>query len=54
MFTLLYLTRLFLQGIDKYVVEDVEEARQRKEDFPRPLNIIEGPLMSVRISFMTM
>jgi len=44
------LTRLFIQGIDKYVVEDVEEARQWKEEFPRPLHIIEGPLMSVRLN----
>eukprot|EP00111_Clytia_hemisphaerica_P005108 TCONS_00014711-protein len=35
-----------IKGIDKYVTNDVEEARQMKEDFPRPLNIIEGPLMS--------
>ena len=30
------------QGIDQYVDEDTEEARQK---FPSPLNIIEGPLM---------
>ncbi|GAB4462132.1 MAG: methionine synthase [Armatimonadaceae bacterium] len=31
-----------LKGIDTYVVEDVEEARQT---YPTPLSIIEGPLM---------
>lgn len=36
----------FFQGIEKYVVEDTEEARQNKERYPRPLNIIEGPLMN--------
>jgi hypothetical protein len=36
-----------LQGVDKFVVEDTEEARQNKERYPRPLNIIEGPLMTV-------
>lgn len=30
------------QGIDQYVEQDTEEARQK---FPSPLNIIEGPLM---------
>lgn len=35
-----------IKGIDKYAVVDVEEARQLKDKFPRPLNIIEGPLMS--------
>ncbi len=34
-----------VQGIDKYIVEDTEEARLNKEKYPRPLNIIEGPLM---------
>ena len=32
-----------VKGIDKYIVEDVEEARQH---YPRPLNVIEGPLMN--------
>lgn len=32
-------------GIDQHVNEDVEEARQNKSKYPRPLNIIEGPLM---------
>ena len=31
-----------LQGIDKYIIEDVEEARMM---FAHPLNLIEGPLM---------
>ncbi|XP_033000231.1 methionine synthase isoform X1 [Lacerta agilis] len=35
-----------VKGIDKYVVEDTEEARLNKEKYPRPLNIIEGPLMN--------
>merc|ERR1712130_1060803 len=30
---------------DKFVVEDTEEARQDKNLYPRPLNVIEGPLM---------
>ncbi len=33
----------FAPGIDKFVEEDVEEARKI---FPRALNVIEGPLMS--------
>ena len=36
-----------IKGVDKYVVDDVEEARQMTDVYPRPLNIIEGPLMSV-------
>ena len=35
------------QGIDKYIVDDVEEARLSTDKYPRPLNIIEGPLMAV-------
>ncbi|XP_069090554.1 methionine synthase [Pleurodeles waltl] len=35
-----------VKGIDKYVIEDTEEARLNHELYPRPLNIIEGPLMS--------
>ncbi len=38
-----------LQGIDKHILEDVEEARQDFERYPRPLNVIEGPLMKVRV-----
>jgi len=34
-----------VKGIDKYIVEDTEEARQNVDKYPRPLNIIEGPLM---------
>ncbi|KAK2150429.1 B-12 dependent methionine synthase [Paralvinella palmiformis] len=34
-----------VKGIDKYIIEDTEEARINKEQYPRPLNIIEGPLM---------
>ena len=34
-----------VKGIDKYVIEDIEEAYRRKDLYPRPLNIIEGPLM---------
>nr|XP_056709313.1 methionine synthase [Euleptes europaea] len=35
-----------VKGIEKYVVEDTEEARLNKDKYPRPLNIIEGPLMN--------
>jgi 5-methyltetrahydrofolate--homocysteine methyltransferase len=34
-----------VKGIDKYVVDDTEEARKDNHKYPRPLNIIEGPLM---------
>ncbi|XP_022242378.1 methionine synthase-like [Limulus polyphemus] len=34
-----------VKGIDSFVEQDVEEARQMKNSYPRPLNIIEGPLM---------
>ena len=34
-----------IKGIDKFVVDDTEEARLEKEMYPRPLNVIEGPLM---------
>ncbi|XP_078001227.1 methionine synthase-like [Glandiceps talaboti] len=34
-----------VKGIDKFVVEDTEEARQDQVRYPRPLNVIEGPLM---------
>ncbi|CAH1261403.1 MTR [Branchiostoma lanceolatum] len=34
-----------VKGIDKYAVEDTEEARSNSERYPRPLNVIEGPLM---------
>jgi len=35
-----------VKGIDKFVVEDTEEARINRDLYPRPLNVIEGPLMS--------
>ncbi|KAF5922007.1 hypothetical protein HPG69_015457 [Diceros bicornis minor] len=35
-----------VKGIEKYIVEDTEEARLNQEKYPRPLNIIEGPLMN--------
>ncbi|KAG8543905.1 hypothetical protein GDO81_023418 [Engystomops pustulosus] len=35
-----------VKGIEKYVVEDTEEAKANKEKYPRPLHIIEGPLMN--------
>ncbi len=35
-----------VKGIDAFVVEDTEEARQDKGRYPRPLNVIEGPLMA--------
>ncbi|XP_019382693.1 PREDICTED: methionine synthase isoform X1 [Gavialis gangeticus] len=35
-----------IKGIEKYVIEDTEEARLNHEKYPRPLNIIEGPLMN--------
>ena len=41
----------FLQGIDKYVVEDTEVARSNKDSYPRPLHVIEGPLMNGKNSF---
>ena len=34
-----------VKGIDKFVVDDTEEARKDNKKYPRPLNIIEGPLM---------
>ena len=37
------LTHALVHGIDQYVVEDTEEARQA---FARPLEVIEGPLMA--------
>ena len=40
---------MFLQGIDSYVIDDVKEAMLLTELYPRPLNIIEGPLMKVII-----
>jgi 5-methyltetrahydrofolate--homocysteine methyltransferase len=37
------ITHALVHGIDQYVVEDTEEARQQVE---RPLHVIEGPLMT--------
>ena len=42
-----------IKGVDKYVVDDVEEARQMTDVYPRPLNIIEGPLMSVSVIMLS-
>ena len=33
---------IFIPGIDKYVVEDTEEARSNATLYPKPLNVIEG------------
>ena len=33
---------VYFLGIDKFVVEDTEEARTNKSLYPRPLNVIEG------------
>uniref|UniRef100_A0A3Q2Q9M7 Methionine synthase n=1 Tax=Fundulus heteroclitus TaxID=8078 RepID=A0A3Q2Q9M7_FUNHE len=35
-----------IKGIEKYVVEDVEECRAQVDCYKRPLHIIEGPLMN--------
>ncbi|TRY59423.1 hypothetical protein DNTS_004322 [Danionella cerebrum] len=35
-----------VKGIEKHVVEDTEEARTQMDRYPRPLNVIEGPLMN--------
>ncbi|KAM9838048.1 methionine synthase [Aulostomus maculatus] len=35
-----------IKGIEKYVVEDVEECRSLVDRYTRPLHIIEGPLMN--------
>jgi hypothetical protein len=32
-----------VKGIDKHIIEDMEEARQH---YPRPLHVTEGPLMN--------
>ncbi len=36
------LSHALVKGITQYIVEDTEEARQK---FPRPIHVIEGPLM---------
>ncbi|XP_051771026.1 methionine synthase-like [Ctenopharyngodon idella] len=35
-----------VKGIEKHVVEDTEEARLQMDRYPRPLHVIEGPLMN--------
>ncbi|XP_030631921.1 methionine synthase [Chanos chanos] len=35
-----------IKGIEKYVVEDTGEARVQTDLYPRPLHVIEGPLMN--------
>lgn len=40
------LAHSLVKGITKYIVEDTEEARLDFEQYPRPLNVIEGPLMA--------
>ncbi|XP_047277141.1 methionine synthase isoform X7 [Homo sapiens] len=35
-----------VKGIEKHIIEDTEEARLNQKKYPRPLNIIEGPLMN--------
>ncbi|XP_077050200.1 methionine synthase isoform X1 [Siphateles boraxobius] len=35
-----------IKGIEKHVVEDTEEARLHSDRYPRPLHVIEGPLMN--------
>jgi len=37
---------VWFQGIDEFIVDDTECARLDKVRYPRPLNIIEGPLMN--------
>jgi 5-methyltetrahydrofolate--homocysteine methyltransferase len=37
------LKHALIKGIDKYIDEDTEEARK---NYPRPLHVIEGPLMA--------
>ncbi|MBK6910419.1 MAG: methionine synthase [bacterium] len=37
------LTHALVEGIDDFIVEDTEEARQQ---FPEPIEVIEGPLMA--------
>jgi 5-methyltetrahydrofolate--homocysteine methyltransferase len=41
----LRLSHALVKGIDTFVEKDTEEARANTEKYPRPLNIIEGPLM---------
>src|SRR5665213_3588874 len=39
------LSHALVKGIDAFVEQDTEEARANSAKYPRPLNIIEGPLM---------
>ncbi len=39
------LSHALVKGIDAYIEQDTEEARANTAKYPRPLNIIEGPLM---------
>ncbi len=39
------LKHALIKGIDAYVEQDTEEVRQNTAKYPRPLDIIEGPLM---------
>jgi 5-methyltetrahydrofolate--homocysteine methyltransferase len=39
------LSHALVKGIDAFVEQDTEEARGNAAKYPRPLNIIEGPLM---------
>ena len=39
------LSHALVKGIDTFIEADTEEARQATAKYPRPLNIIEGPLM---------
>uniref|UniRef100_A0A3P8UP30 Methionine synthase n=1 Tax=Cynoglossus semilaevis TaxID=244447 RepID=A0A3P8UP30_CYNSE len=40
------LEHALVKGIEKFVVEDVEECRSQPDRYARPLRIIEGPLMN--------
>ena len=39
------LSHALVKGIDQFIEADTEEARANRAKYPRPLNIIEGPLM---------
>ena len=39
------LSHALVKGIDQFIEADTEEARRDSAKYPRPLNIIEGPLM---------
>ena len=40
------LTYALVKGITKHILQDTEEARLNATLYPRPLNVIEGPLMA--------